>query len=186
VLVRAAEPVTLDIDAPDSSFENFELINSIGVEQKTERILTSWFSTSGHFSEETTALREGVKTIFLSPGTSDRYPVPEKRTGSLYTIFRDTRGGQGWNEWPYFVCEDGAPQPVVTSIDWPSSAGDAVVLHGSDLNSVVDLVVDDVALENGAFSALTSTWRGFLPAGVALGGPRGTVHRRDCTRAPLR
>lgn len=185
LLVREREPVTLDLEAPDAAFESFQLINSLGSETRTERILTSWFSTAGKFSEETTALREGVKTIFTSPGTSDRYPVPEKRIGSIYTVFRDTRGGQSWNEWPFFVCEDGAPVPVVSGVDWPSSASDPVVLHGSELGSVVDLVVDGVALENGAFSAATSTWRGFLPTGVSLGNARGTVHRRDCTRAPL-
>ena len=46
-----------------------------------------------------------MKTIFTAPGsTAD--PVPERRTGILYTVFRDTRGGQSWREWPFFVCDD--------------------------------------------------------------------------------
>ncbi len=184
VFVRETEPVTLDVVAPDSTFEAFDQVSPIGTEMKTERVLTSWFSTSGHFSEDTTALREAVKTIFTAPGTP-RYPVPEKRTGSFYTVFRDTRGGQSWREWPYFVCDDAAPAPGVTSVEWPVNASDPVVLHGTALDSVLDLVVDGVALENGAFSATTDTWRGFLPQGVTIGAARGLVHTKACTRSSL-
>ncbi len=185
VLVREREPVTLDITAPDSTFEPYELTSPSGTEQKTERVLTSWFSTAGRFSEETTALQQPVKTIFTSPGASERTPVPEKRVGSFFTVFRDTRGGQSWREWPFFVCVDDAPRPVVRSVDWPSSVNDPVVLHGDELGSVVDLVVDGVALENGAYSASTGTWRGFLPQGVEPGSQRGVVHAKSCVRFAL-
>ena len=107
--VRESEPITLDVAAPTSSFEPFVLETPTGTEMKTERILTAWYSTSGRFSETSTALGEGVKTIFTAPG-STKDPVPERRTGLLYTVFRDTRGGQSWREWPFFVCDDVAPR----------------------------------------------------------------------------
>ena len=182
--VRENEPVTLDVLAPESSFEPFELDTPTGVEQKTERILTAWYSTSGRFSETSTALGEGVKTIFTAPGsTAD--PVPERRTGILYTVFRDTRGGQSWREWPFFVCDESLAPPNITSVDWPASAADPVVLRGEDLRSVLDVVVDGVALERAAFLESSQTFQGYLPAGVEVGARRGSVSTKVCTRQPL-
>ena len=184
VLLREKEPVTLDLIAPDSSFETYEATTPTGPQTKTERILSSWYSTGGRFSVIATALTEGVKTIFTAPGSASD-PVSEKRTGLIYTVLRDTRGGQAWRQWPFFVCDDAAAAPVVSSVDWPASASDPVVVHGSELASVVDLVVDGAALENGAFSPSTNTWRGFLPAGIAVGVKRGVVHTSACTRVAL-
>lgn len=185
VLVREREPVTLDLLAPEASFETWDATTPSGVEPRTERILAAWYSTSGRFSETATALREDVRTIFTAPGTTQD-PVPDKRTGTFYTVLRDTRGGQAWRTWSYFVCEDGAPPPQVTGVDWPSAAGGQVVLHGAELQSVVDIVVDGVALEGGVFSPTDASWVGTLPSGVAVGSARGTVHTRACTRTPLR
>lgn len=182
--VKEKEPVTLDIIAPESSFEPFTLNTPTGVEMKTERILTAWYSTSGRFSETSTALGEGVKTIFTAPGSAAN-PVPERRTGVLYTVFRDTRGGQAWREWPYFVCDSALTTPRVTSVDWPSTTTDPVVLRGSELSSVLDVIVDGVALERAAFLESSGTWQGYLPATIPLGTKRGTVHTRVCTRLPL-
>jgi hypothetical protein len=182
--VKEKEPVTLDIIAPESSFEPFVLDTPTGEEMKTERILTAWYSTSGRFSETSTALGEGVKTIFTAPGSAAD-PVPERRTGILYTVFRDTRGGQAWREWPYFVCDGSLNAPGLTSVDWPANAMDPVVLRGTDLGSVLDVIVDGVALERGALIEASGTWQGYLPAGIPVGAKRGTVHTRVCTRQPL-
>lgn len=184
--VRPAEPVTLDVTAPDSSFEPYVLQTPSGPEEKTERILAAWYSTSGRFTEDSTALREEVRTIFTAPGGKKDDPVPERRTGTVYTVFRDTRGGQSWREWDYFVCDDTLPEPSVTSVEWPASALAPVVLRGEALGSVLDVVVDGVALERGAYSPATGTFEGYLPADVAVGSKRGTVHTRRCTRQPLR
>lgn len=183
--VREGEPVTLDVLAPDSSFEPYVLDTPTGAEDKTERILTAWYSTSGRFSESSTALREGVKTIFTAPGAKAIDPVPERRTGTLYTVFRDTRGGQSWREWPYFVCDTSLPDPVVTRVEWPTAADAPVVLHGTNLDSVLDVVLDGVALERGAFSPSTNTFEGFVPAEVPLGLARGALLTKRCTRQPL-
>jgi hypothetical protein len=183
--VKEGEPVTLDMIAPDSSFEPFELDTPTGVEMKTERIMTAWYSTSGRFSETSTALREGVKTIFTAPGKTAADPVPERRTGTLYTVFRDTRGGQAWREWPFYVCDTSLAAPSVTSVDWPANEGDPVVLRGSELTSVLDVIVDGVALERAAFLEASGTYQGSLPAGIPVGSPRGLLHTRLCTRAPL-
>lgn len=182
--VNEREPITLDVIAPASTFEPFVLTTPTGDEMKTERILTAWYSTSGRFSETSTALGEGVKTIFTAPGAA-LDPVPERRTGTLYTVFRDTRGGQAWREWPFFVCDTSLAAPGITSVDWPATGSDPIVLRGSALASVLDVIVDAVALERGAYSEASGTWQGYLPAGVPAGQKRGTIHTRVCTRQPL-
>ena len=182
--VKEQEPITLDVIAPASTFEPFVLTTPTGDEMKTERILTAWYSTSGRFTETSTALGEGVKTLFTAPG-SKADPVPARRTGTLYTVFRDTRGGQSWREWPFFVCDTSLAAPGVTRVEWPASASEPVVLRGNDLASVLDLIVDGVALERGAYSEASGTWQGYLPARVPVGQKRGTIHTRICTRLPL-
>ena len=125
-----------------------------------------------------------MKTLFTAPG-SKADPVPARHTGTLYTVFRDTRGGQSWREWPFFVCDTSLAAPGVTRVEWPASASEPVVLRGNDLASVLDLIVDGVALERGAYSEASGTWQGYLPARVPVGQKRGTIHTRICTRLPL-
>ncbi|MCC6336547.1 MAG: hypothetical protein IT380_21485 [Myxococcales bacterium] len=186
VTVLPGEPVELDADAPDSAFEAFTNPTPSGVEQKTERVLVAWYSTAGRFTEARTALREQVKTVFTAPGGEDETdPVPQRRTGTLYLVLRDTRGGQAWSEVPFYVCDAARPAPQVASVDWPVTAGEPVVLHGASLDQVLDVIVDEAALEDGAFSPSNGTWRGFLPQGVDAGVPRGRYTTRACGRGEL-
>lgn len=186
VTVLPGEKVELDGDALDSDFEPFTNPTPSGVENKTERILMAWYSTAGRFSEERTAMREDVKTVFTAPGGDDpKDPVPAGREGTLFVVLRDTRGGQSWEEVPFYVCDAARPAPRVTQVTWPSSATDPVVLTGTNLEQLLDVVVDGVALENGAYSPASGTWRGFLPAGVEVGSPRGSFLTRACGRGTL-
>ncbi len=186
VTVLPGEKVELDVAAPDEDFERFTNATPSGVEEKTERVLAAWYATAGRFSEERTALREQVRTVFTAPGGADlQDPVPASREGTLYVVLRDTRGGQAWIEAPFFVCDPARPAPVVTQVRWPSSPSEPVVLAGRALEQVLDVVVDGAALEDGAFSPTSGTWSGFLPAGVAVGAARGSLHTRACDRAPL-
>lgn len=186
VTVLPGEPVELDADAPDDTFERFTNVTPSGVEEKTERVLVAWYSTAGRFSEERTAMREAVKTVFTAPGGSDaKDPVPERREGSLYVVLRDTRGGQAWATVPFYVCDAARPAPRITRVGWPATAADPVVLEGSDLEQVLDVVVDGAALEDGVYSPTSGTWRGFLRAGAEVGAPRGTYTTRACGRGQL-
>lgn len=177
VTVRANEPVMLDVIAPDSSFETYTQVSPSGVVEKTERILSAWYSTSGRFTETSTALREEVRTIFKAPA--------ETGTGSFFTVFRDTRGGNAWREWRYAVCDDAAPAPVISSVDWPVDPMNPVTLRGSNLGSVLDVIVDGVALEDGSFSNATGAWTGYFAPGATPGERRGTVNASNCTRQAL-
>lgn len=186
VLVREGEPVSLDILAPESSFEPYFQQTPTANEMKNERILAAWYSTSGRFSEQRTALGEGVKTVFTAPGKSQADPLPERRTGTVYTVFRDTRGGQSWRQWPFFVCDVSLGAPTVSSVDWPAQPDAPVVVHGANMSSVLDVVVDEMALERTTYSPTSGTFQGFLPAQVPVGIARGVLHTRACTRLKLR
>ncbi|MFT3710569.1 MAG: hypothetical protein QM817_23335 [Archangium sp.] len=179
VLLREKEPVTLDLLAPDSTFEEYVASTPEGPQTRNERVLVAWYSTTGRFREERTALREDVQTIFTAPGDS-KDPVPEKRTGLIYTVLRDTRGAQAWREWPVFICDDAAPSAQVSNVDWPATTTDPLVVHGSQLDSIVDVIVDGVALERGAFDVTSGTWSGFSSTPLTAGAL--TVHSRNCAR----
>lgn len=185
VLVKPGEAVPVDVLAPDETFEPYVQSTPSGDEALNERVLAAWYSTSGRFTETRTALREEVKTVFTAPGASDEDPVPERRTGELYTVFRDTRGGQAWRAWPFFVCDEAATAPTVTQVDWPTMTSQPVVLRGTSLASVVDVIVDGVALERGVYSPTNDTWEGYLPTASAIGNARGEIFAANCTRAPL-
>jgi hypothetical protein len=185
VMVLPGEPVRVDLTAPDSSFELYTRETPAGVEERRERIQVAWYSTSGRFFTETTALGEPVKNIFTAPGRTDDDPLPERRSGTIYTVHRDSRGGQSWRSWPFFVCDPDAPEPRVTTLDWPDAPEGEVLLRGEQLESVLDVIVDGAALIGGAFSPATQSWRGTLPPGVAPGTRRGVVHSRACRRLSL-
>jgi hypothetical protein len=175
-----------DLDADDAVFEPYTVITPTTTETRHERVLVAWFSTLGRFDHEHTALREDVKTTLSAPGGTDKTdPVPDKRTGTLWTVLRDTRGGVNWFSWPMFVCDPTLPEPVVSSVDWPTVAGGDVVLHGAQLDSVLDVIVDGQALGQGSYSPATGLWSGQLPASVDVGARRGEVRSKTCARSGL-
>lgn len=186
VLVKPGEELKLDIIAPESSFEPYVQTTPSGDEAINERILAAWYSTSGRFSETRTALKEEVKTVFTAPGGADvKDPIPERRSGDLYTVFRDTRGGQAWRQWKFFVCDEALGEPVISNIAWPMNVSDPITLRGTSLSSVLDVIVDGVALERGVYSPTNDTWEGYLSAGSAVGNARGELHSKTCTRTAL-
>lgn len=185
LMMTPGQKLKLDVDAADEAFEPFTATTPNGVEPRTERILVAWYSTMGRFSEDRTAMREAVKTVLTAPGVKSFDPVPERRTGTLWTVLRDTRGGLAWSEFPLFVCDDSLPEPVVTRVRPVSSRTDAVVLEGQDLGSVLDVMVGGVALSRGRADAAGTTWEGTLAAGVATGTQPVLVHTRRCGRLEL-
>lgn len=181
VTVLPSEPVTLEVDAPDASFEPYTAVLPEGTEERTERLLVAWYSTAGRFSEERTTVRGDVVTVFTAPGSA-KDPVPERRTGELYTVVRDTRGGQSWRTWRLFVCDAALPEPQVAAVRWPTAAGGRVVVEGQNLDSVVDVVVNGAALPRGGFVAARGTWEADAPA-LAAGTYPVRVHSKTCARA---
>lgn len=182
VMVKPAQDVVLDVDAADSAFEPFTAVTPSGPEARTERILVSWYSTAGRFSETRTAMREQVKTTYTAPGKKPFDPVPERRTGTLWTVLRDTRGALTWREFPLFVCDESLPTPSVTKVTAPVDRLSPVVVEGENLGSVLDVIVGGVALTRGRADAAGTSWTGEVPASVAAGSREVVVHSRRCER----
>lgn len=186
IAVKPGTPVMLDLEVPESAFEPYISLTPDGPVAETERLLAAWYSTAGRFSHTRTALRTDVKTRFTPPGSGDSSDeVPADRTATLWGVVRDTRGGQSWRQWPVYVCDDSLPEPRIASVEWPSSPRAKVVLRGDDLSSILDVSVDGMALEQGAFVSSRGTWEGSLPEGVPTGLPRGEVTTRTCQRRAL-
>lgn len=186
VLMHTGETLNVDLDAPDDTFEPYTTLNADGTLAHTERVVVAWYSTMGRFTELRTALRENVKTSLQAPGGTDPLDVvPEKRSGTMWVVLRDTRGGENWQQWPMFVCDESAEAVKLSSIEWPASVGEPVVVHGEGLGSVLDVIVDGQALENGRFSPTANSWQGTLPAGTELGTARGEVWTKRCERLPV-
>lgn len=182
VMMKPAQVVDLDVDATDETFEPFTATTPNGPEARVERVLVAWYSTSGRFSEERTAMREAVKTKFTAPGAKAFDPVPERRTGTMWTVLRDTRGGLSWSEFPYFICDEALPEVTVSQVRPLVSRTDSVVLEGANLASVLDVMVGGVAVARGRANATGSSWEGTLPASVTTGTQPVVIHTRRCER----
>ncbi len=181
VMMKPDQQVKLDVDASDAAFEAFTASTPAGPEARTERILVAWYSMGGRFSEERTAMREGVKTVYTAPGTKRFDPVPERRTSTLWTVLRDTRGGLSWSEFPLFFCDDALPAPQLSAVRPPAQPGDELVVEGVELGSVLDVIVDGQALR-GRTNSSGTTWSAPVPSTVTAGSHAVVVHTRRCER----
>jgi hypothetical protein len=177
VMVLPKEEVHVDLDVPDDDFETFT--TQASPDTQTERILAAWYSTSGRFSQQRTALREDVLTVFTAPGAEAGDPVPDDRLGTLWSVLRDTRGGTAWQTAPLYVCDATLPTPQVTRV----TPGTPWVVEGQHLDALLDVVVDDVALADGSYSPASGTWEGSLT--VASGAHHVTALTRACGRLDL-
>lgn len=160
--VKPDQQLTLDIDVADDVFEPYTAQAPSGGEaQKTERILAAWYSSTGRYSEKSTALREEVHTVFTAPGVTNKTdPVPVRRTGSVYVTLRDTRGGQTWQTFPLYVCDESQAEPVVSRIT--SETNEPLVVTGANLEQVLDVVIGGVALK-GSFNPSSLQWVATAP-----------------------
>jgi hypothetical protein len=182
VMMKPAQKLRLDVDARDETFEPFTAQTPRGPEARTERVLVAWYSIGGRFSEERTAMREGVKTVFTAPGSKSFDPVPDRRTSTMWTVLRDTRGGLAWSEFPLFICDEALPTPSITGVRPGALRGDPFVLDGAQLGSVLDVVVDGVTLRRGRASTDGTTWEAEVPVELSPGAHAVAVHSRRCER----
>lgn len=159
IRLRPKQQVQLLLDAPDEAFESYELVTLESTEQKTERLIAAWYSTAGRFSEPRVALRSETLEQFTAPGSEDD-PLPPGRKGELHAVVRDSRGGQSWKSWPYYVCDEALPAPLVTDVSVDGSGN--LTLSGSRLTSVLEVLVGDTALLGGSANADGSAYSGRL------------------------
>ncbi len=173
----------VDLSSEDADYEPYTEVTPTGTQQLTEKLLVAWYATSGRFSHDRVALRSGVLSAFTAPGSGDKTdPKPDHPEQTLWAVVRDTRGGQVFGSFPFYVCDAALPQPVPKTVSSPATRADPVVLEGDHLENVLDVVADDFALEGGAFSASSGQWRGFLPAGLPAGTWAVKVFGKDGSR----
>ena len=184
VQLMPAERVTVEVDAPDSSFEPFVLQTPTGREEKVEQLTSAWYSTSGRFNYERIALRGALKGIFTAPGSRDNPTdlVPINRQGTFHVVMRDTRGGQTWLEHPFYVCDAFCAPPVITAVHSPATTGAPVVIEGRNLGSILDVLIGGIALSKGAVNSLTGNWEALVPSALGSGTYVVRLHGKECRR----
>jgi len=65
--------------------------------------------------------------------------------------------------------------------EWPTTPDGTLIVRGSSLENLVDMVLDGVALE-GSFIASTNAWQGTLASGFPSAARLLQFHARDCSR----
>lgn len=162
--LRAGAKVTLVPRATDDSRETYSLVLPEGPTEKSETLVVSWYSTAGRFDQARVDVTGGAPTTFTAPGARDIAddPVPEKRTGTVWLVMRDGRGGQAFESFPFYVCDD-SPTPRVQKLEAPTTPGDPLVATGVDLAGTLDLVIGGVALTHATWSPAVNAFFADVP-----------------------
>jgi hypothetical protein len=182
--VKAGARVALTVSVPPDVRQTYVEPQPSGDVTKTETVVGAWYSSAGRFSRERFDVTSEDATSFTAPGSTE-FPedvVPEKRTGTIWLVVRDNRGGQAFDRYPFFVCDPALPNPTVTSVTPPATPDGQVVVTGENLNAVLDVVVGDVALGRGSFNASQGTFVGDVP-GLGAGSYAVKVRGRNCNDA---
>ena len=180
--VQPGEKVELEPRVPDAARETYTLVTPDGPVERTEQVVGAWYSTAGRFSEPRVDLFSETRAVFTAPGSVEvpDDPVPDRRTGKVWFVVRDGRGGQSWRELPLFVCDAAFTTPSVSAVEPPASPGDPVIIRGSNLANALDVVVGPVALANGSFSPGRDAFLGDAPA-LPPGTYPVSVRGKDCS-----
>lgn len=182
--VEPGQSISMHVTASDK--ETYTLQFPEGPVERTENLVAAWYSTSGRFSQERLDLETGEDTAFLAPGSADvpEDPVPPKRTGTLWVVLRDGRGGQAYKSFPFFVCDDALSDPKPSKVTGPVNLGDPVVVDGVDMASALDVVLTTptgpIALERGSYSPGRNAFLGGLPA-LGPGTYPVSLRTKKCT-----
>ena len=180
LLVKPGQRVKVTPQAVEGSAETYEVVLPGGTESRSESLVVAWYSSSGRWDRARVDLAMDPTTTFIAPGAAENPddPVPEKRTGALFTVLRDDRGGKAFATTPFFVCDD-APTPVVREVKAPTNPGDPITVRGENASSIVDVVIGGVALTRGAYSAGIDAFLGEVPP-LPAGTYPVQVRARNC------
>lgn len=181
--VRAGQRLALRVSVPEAARETYTLKQPSGLVEETEAIVGAWYSSSGRFSQARFDVFDAPETEFVAPGSAEAPddPVPERRTGTVYLVVRDDRGGQAFTSYPFYVC-DASAAPKVTALAPPSGSEDRVVVTGENLANALDVVVGDVALAQGSYSPGRQAFLG-APPELPPGTYPVRVRGKDCSDA---
>ncbi len=176
VPVKPGAKVSLSVQVPESSRDTYVEEQPSGPVTKTEALVGSWYSSAGRFSAARFDTSTSERVTFFAPGSTEfpEDPVPANRTGTMWLVVRDDRGGQAFARYPFFVCDPALPNPVVTGV---TASGNEVVVTGQNLNAALDVVVGDAAIARGVATA--AGYVGDAPA-LAAGSYPVKVRGRNC------
>jgi hypothetical protein len=121
----------ISIEADPSSFEQYLEAAPAGSIDRTESLAAAFFASVGALDEGAVEVSGTVEETISPP---DALSV---RQGRLWTVVRDTRGGQSWISAPIWVCDPSAPSPTVDQI----SRDGGIELRGSELDQVLEVQV---------------------------------------------
>jgi hypothetical protein len=155
--VRLQAPdASVDLAVPDTDFEPYVQHAPAGDLARTETLAARYYASQLLVDTEAVQVR-GTTVEKLSPGGIGSDGA--NRAGHLWTVVRDTRGGQSWIDAKTYVCDPSAPAPSAVSA---SRDGGTVTVAGANLASVLDLQLGDAVLGDLQCDAATSS--GALPA----------------------
>jgi hypothetical protein len=162
--LRAGAKVSLVPKAEEGSRETYSLILPSGISERSETLVVSWYSTSGRFDRARVDVTDGTPTTFIAPGSSEvrEDPVPERRTGTVWLVMRDGRGGQHFETFPFYVCDD-SPTPNLTRLEAPTIPGEPLTATGTNMAGALDLVIGGVALTRASYSPGRDAFLGDVP-----------------------
>ncbi len=157
----------LELTAPESAFEPYTQLNAQGErEEKTERLLTAWYADTGVLAEERVALGSEVGQRYTPPSGDEADPLPADRSGQLWVVARDTRGGQSWTERRFFLCDASASVPTVSGIEpaaGPANGTSLLTVRGQGLDGVLEVRVGGHPLSRARFNPQGATFEGLVP-----------------------
>ncbi len=179
--LREGSTVMLEPELVEGSRETYTLQLPSGPSDKSETLVVSWYSSAGRFDQARLDVSmPGAVTKFITPGSAQvpEDPVPEKRTGTLWSVVRDGRGGQHFVTVPFFVCDSSAT-PTLRSLEAPTSPGDPVVAKGENMAGVLDLIIGGAAFTRSGYSTARDAFVGDAPA-LAPGTYPVTLRAKNC------
>ncbi|MFT3837543.1 MAG: hypothetical protein QM723_11160 [Myxococcaceae bacterium] len=182
--LEPGQDVKLDVVALAEDREKYTLETPDGTSDFTENLVSSFYSTGGRFSLPRVDLDSTDHTVYTAPGSAKipDDPIPAHRTGVVWAVLRDSRGGQVSDQVPFFICDDSLPKPKVVSITPPVNQGDHVVVKGTNLTSALDVVIGTAALQHGSYNQGTDSFLGDPPV-LAPGTYPVTVRGKECSSA---
>lgn len=182
IQVWPGQKVRLTATAPDSARERYQLQLPDGPTERVESLVLSWYSSAGRFSSARVELGRDDTTVFSAPGSDDvpDDPVPERRTGSIWAVLRDSRGGQSYEQLRYFVCDAANPPPNVRAVAAIAGEGNRVEVTGDNMASVLDVLIGGVALGGGSYNQARQAFIGDAPD-LAPGSYPVVVRGKDCS-----
>ncbi len=151
--------------------------------EKTETLLTSWFTTFGNFDEvRVVADKEDAQKIHL-PWHFEAMPADRKAT--MWVVLRDGRGGVDAKEQELYLCDASRGAPVIESVvPTAGPPGTLVRLSGQGVEELLDVRLGEGFLVNGEWDAASRTYVGSVPANAPVGELKLQPRGRGCAQDP--